>query len=54
MNAPSIPVILIIAVLGIYLIWKLMSPRKKKPAQRRFDIHKHRKTKTVDDIEEIE
>jgi uncharacterized membrane protein SpoIIM required for sporulation len=54
MNPPSIPVILIIAVLGIYLLWKLMSPQKRKPVQPRFNIRKHRKTKTVDDMEEIE
>lgn len=42
MNLPSIPAILIIGVMVIYLVWKLMTPAKKKPEQRRFSIRKHR------------
>jgi uncharacterized membrane protein len=42
MQIPFIPLVLIIAILTIYLVWKLMSPEKKKPGQRRFSIRKHR------------
>ena len=37
-------IILIIAVLGIYLVWKLMGTGSKKDIkkQRRFNIRKHR------------
>jgi len=40
MQIPFIPLVLIIAVLTIYLVWKLMSPDKKKPGPRRFSIRK--------------
>jgi len=49
---PSIPIILVIALLGVYLFWKVMSPQKKKPAQRRFSIRKHRAPKTNEEVEE--
>ena len=52
MNLPSIPVILVISVLVIYFLWKLLSPRKKKPVQRRFRIRKHRKNKPGDEFDE--
>ena len=52
MTLPSVPIILVIAVLGVYLFWKLMSPQKKKPAQRRFSIRKHRAPKTNEKVEE--
>jgi len=54
MSLPSVPIILVIAVLGVYLFWKFMSPQKKKPAPRGFSIRKHRKSKTNDDVEESE
>ena len=54
MSVPSIPLLLVIAVLGVYLLWKLMAPQKKKPAQRRFSVRKHRENKTGDDIDESE
>ena len=54
MSVPSIPLLLVIAVLGVYLLWKLMAPQKKKPAQRRFSVRKHRENKTRDDIDESE
>lgn len=49
MHLPSIPAVLIIGVLIIYLIWKLMVPAKKKPEQRRFSIRKHRKKNKAGD-----
>jgi hypothetical protein len=52
MTLPSVPIILVIAVLGVYLFWKFMSPQKKKPAQRRFSIRKYRENKTNDEVEE--
>ena len=54
MSLPSVPIILVIAVLGVYLFWKFMSPQNKKPAQRRFSIRKHRESKTNDEVEEGE
>lgn len=54
MILPSVPLILIIAVLGVYLFWKFMSPQKKKPVQRRFSIRKYRESKSNDHIEETE
>lgn len=46
------PIILVIAVLVVYLVWKLMGTgNKKKPAQRRFSIRKHR-GKEIDDDED--
>lgn len=49
-----IPLVLIIAVLTIYIVWKLMSPAKtNKRKQRRFKIGKHRnKENTEDDVED--
>ena len=47
----DIPIILIIAVLIVYLVWKLIGTGKKKPEQRRFSIRKHRK-KEMDDEED--
>jgi uncharacterized membrane protein SpoIIM required for sporulation len=49
MNLPSIPAILIIGIMVIYLAWKLMTPAKKKPEQRRFSIRKHREKYKDDD-----
>lgn len=44
------PVIFIIAVLIVYLIWKLMGTRtSKKPEQRRFNIRKHLNKKLNDE-----
>jgi hypothetical protein len=54
MNLPSVPLILVIAILAVYFFWKFMNPQKKKPAQRRFSIRKYRKTKTNDEVEENE
>ena len=54
MSLPSVPIILVIAVLGVYLFWKFMSPQNKKPAQLRFSIRKHRESKTNDEVEEGE
>jgi len=49
----SFPVILIIAVLIIYLVWKLMGTGgQKKPEQRRFSIRKHRNRKLNDEDDE--
>lgn len=49
----NFPVILIIAVLIIYLVWKLMDTgNKKKPEQKRFSIRKHRSKKLNDDEED--
>ena len=45
MNLPAIPLILVIAVLAIYIFWKLMTPQKKKPVERRFSIRKYRNRK---------
>ncbi len=43
-------IIFIIAVLGIYLVWKLMDPgNKKKSKQRKFKIGKHRRKGMDDD-----
>ncbi len=53
MNLAAIPVILVIAVLLVYIFWRLMAPQKKK-AERRFSIRKYRNDKTADDIEETE
>lgn len=47
----NLPAILIIGVLIIYLFWRMMTPAKKKPEQRRFSIRKHRK-KYIDKFEE--
>jgi len=53
MQVPFIPIVLIISVLTIYLVWKLMTPgKRKKPAQRRFSVRKHRLKKIGDDDEE--
>jgi hypothetical protein len=50
MQGSFIPIVLIIAVLTIYIVWKLMSPaKKKKPEQRRFSIRKHRSKEPDDD-----
>jgi membrane protein implicated in regulation of membrane protease activity len=54
MNLAAIPVILVIAVLLVYIFWRLMAPQKKKPDQRRFSIRKYRNGRTIDDIEETE
>ena len=49
----SFTVFLIIAVLIIYLVWKLMSTsNRKKPEQRRFSIRKHRNRKLNDEDDE--
>ncbi len=48
----NISVILIIAVLGIYLVWKLMGTGNKKRKERRFSIRKHRRNKIEDDDDE--
>lgn len=52
MNLPNIPLILLVAVLAIYVVWKLMTPGKKKTTQRKFSIRKHRHNRKEDDIEE--
>lgn len=52
MNLPIIPLILIVGVLIIYLVWKVMSPAKKKPVQRRFSIHKYRKKRRNEEEDE--
>ena len=50
MQGSFIPIVLIISVLSIYIVWKLMSPaKKKKPEQRRFSIRKHRNKEMDDD-----
>jgi len=54
MNLSAIPVILVIAVLTVYVFWKLMAPQKKKHVQRRFSIRKHRNIKTGEDTEDTE
>jgi len=54
MTLPSVPIILVIVLLAVYLFWKFMSPQKKKPVQRRFSIRKQRERKTNDEVEERE
>ena len=54
MNLPNIPLILVVAVLVIYIVWKLMTPAKKKPEQRRFSIRKHRLKEKDDGADEDE
>ncbi len=50
MQGSLIPLVLIISVLTIYIVWKLLSPaKKKKPEQRRFSIRKHRNREIDDD-----
>lgn len=45
-----IPLVLIISVLTFYIVWKLMSPaKKKKPEQRKFSIRKHRNKENDDE-----
>jgi len=47
------PLILVISVLTIYLVWKLMTPgKRKKTEQRRFSVRKHRFKKIGDNDEE--
>ncbi len=54
MTLPSVPIILVIAILGVYFFWKFMGPQKKKPEQRRFNIRKHREHRNSDELEEGE
>lgn len=50
----NIPLILIIVVLAFYLAWKLLGTgKKKKTAQHRFNIRKHRHKEDIDDTEEM-
>ena len=49
----DISIILIIAVLAIYLVWKLMGTgNKKKIEKRRFSVGRHRNKRTGDNDEE--
>jgi len=46
----DISIILIIVGLAVYLVWKLMGTgNKKKPAQRRYSIRKHRNKEDEDE-----
>jgi uncharacterized membrane protein SpoIIM required for sporulation len=52
MQVSSIPLILLICVLTIYIVWKLLSPGEmKKNKRQRFSIRKHR-SKGINDNED--